>query len=173
MSHEMAAMSFSRNHSRHEMCMPGCGDTRGTHSGWAWRNGSSPLRTTTTSARSRADGKVTLYMMAGCGPMSRESETVRPVRTSAWAWARLAAVIRLAVPRWSSFPQRPQLFSSLKYPSRRSCVSGAESAMVTAPVERGAQRSHGRRSARAGQTMLTRDFVRVLPKAEVHLHLEG
>jgi hypothetical protein len=33
MSHEIAAMSFSRNHSRHEMCMPGCGDTRGTQSG--------------------------------------------------------------------------------------------------------------------------------------------
>ena len=29
--------------------MPGCGDTRGTHSGCAWRNPSSPLRTTTTS----------------------------------------------------------------------------------------------------------------------------
>ena len=50
-------------------------------------------------ARSRADGNVTLYMIAGCGPMSRASETVRPVRTSEAAWARLAGVIRLTVPR--------------------------------------------------------------------------
>ena len=55
-----------------------------------------------------------LYMIAGCGPMSRASETVRPVRTRDAAWARLAAVMRFAVPRWSSWPQRPQLFSSLK-----------------------------------------------------------
>ena len=40
-----------------------------------------------------------LYMIAGCGPMSRASETVRPVRTSETAWARLAGVIRFAVPR--------------------------------------------------------------------------
>ena len=49
MSHEIAAMSFSRNHSRQERCSPGCGDTRGTQSGCALRNASSPLRTTTTS----------------------------------------------------------------------------------------------------------------------------
>jgi len=59
-------------------------------------------RSSTTSARSRFDGKVTLYMIAGCGPMSRASETVRPVLTSECAWARLAAVMRFAVPRWSS-----------------------------------------------------------------------
>ena len=49
MSHEIAAMSFSRNHSRQERCSPGCGDSRGIHSGCVARNVSSPLRTTTTS----------------------------------------------------------------------------------------------------------------------------
>src|SRR2546428_5003197 len=49
MSHEIAAMSFSRNHSRHDRCIPGWGDTRGTQSGCALRKASSPLRTTTTS----------------------------------------------------------------------------------------------------------------------------
>src|SRR5437773_2123795 len=33
-----------------------------------------------------------LYMMAGCGPRSRASETVRPLRTRAAACARLAGV---------------------------------------------------------------------------------
>src|SRR5262245_59057770 len=43
---------------------------------------------------------------------SRDNDTVVPVRTSAAACCRLAGVIRLVAPNWSSFPQRPQ-FDSL------------------------------------------------------------
>src|SRR5688500_7936318 len=74
-----------------------------------------------------------LYMIAGCGPMSRARDTVRPVRTSACACARFASVIRFTVPRWSASPQRPQLFSSLKYASTRSCVGGVQSVMGDSP----------------------------------------
>ena len=48
MSHEIAAMSFSRNHSRQERCSPGCGDSRGIHSGCVARN---DLRDVTLVAR--------------------------------------------------------------------------------------------------------------------------
>src|SRR5437660_693681 len=49
MSQEIAAMSFSRNHSRQDTCRPGCSEIRGFQSGFSSRNFSSPLRSTTTS----------------------------------------------------------------------------------------------------------------------------
>src|ERR1700752_1587348 len=60
---------------------------------------------------------------------SRASETVRPFLISRWACACLAGVIRFTVPSWSSWPQRPPLFRSLKYPSTRSWVGRAASAI--------------------------------------------
>src|SRR4029453_4870245 len=86
-------------------------------------------RSSTTSTRSRLDGNVMWYMYTGRGITSRASETVRPFLISRWAWACLAGVIRFTVPSWSSWPQRPQLFSSLKYPSTRSRVGSAASAI--------------------------------------------
>ena len=71
-------------------------------------------RSSTTSARSRSDGNVAWYMNTGIGTTSRASDTVRPVFTSPIAPCRLALVIKFTVPFWSSLPQRPQLFSSLK-----------------------------------------------------------
>src|SRR5437867_9169263 len=66
----------------------------------------------------------------GCATISRESETVRPVFTSARAAARRASVMRFTVPRWSSWPQRPQLFSRLKYDSTSACVGSFVPAML-------------------------------------------
>src|SRR5919204_3656784 len=65
----------------------------------------------------------------GCATISRESETVRPVFTSARAAARRASVMRFTVPRWSSWPQRPQLFSRLKYDSTSACVGSLGAGM--------------------------------------------
>src|SRR5215207_8208685 len=93
-------------------------------------------RSSTTSARSRSDGNVAWYMNTGIGTTSRASETVRPVFTRPIAAWRLAAVMRFTVPFWSSLPQRPQLLSSLKYCSTRSCVGGFQSAMGLTPRER-------------------------------------
>src|SRR5436190_19648795 len=73
----------------------------------------------------------------GCATISRESDTVRPLFTSARAAARRASVIRLTVPRWSSCPQRPQLFSRLKYDSTSACVGSLVAGML--PSSRGMQ----------------------------------
>ena len=216
-SQAMAAMSFSRNHSRHDRFRPGCGEMRGRQSGLAARNASSPPRTTTTSPGSTltparlaagvlqllgrhrmAHGDVAFLASGGdvqqhaaredtlvedringapggavngqavgertsvvqfsipahvaqCvdvgdpeavvdhveavqhhvrplafrrkgdvvhvhgrGTTSRASDTARPLRMRSFAAACLAGVTRFSVPSWSSLPQRPQLFSSLK-----------------------------------------------------------
>src|SRR5439155_14616818 len=73
----------------------------------------------------------------GCATISRESDTVRALFTSARAAARRASVIRLTVPRWSSCPQRPQLFSRLKYDSTSACVGNLVAGML--PSSRGIQ----------------------------------
>src|SRR5512132_1563430 len=65
--------------------------------------------------------------------MSRASETVRDFFTSACAACRLAAVMRFTVPRWSSWPQRPQLFSRLKYDSTSPCAGSFTFAIVWPP----------------------------------------
>src|SRR5215470_18458684 len=71
----------------------------------------------------------------GCATISRESETVRPVFTSARAAARRASVMRFTVPRWSSPPQRPQLFSRLKYDSTSACVGSFGAGMLASSRE--------------------------------------
>src|SRR5881397_1974937 len=53
---------------------------------------------------------------------SSEHETLTPSRTSPAAALRLAAVIRLTVPAWSSFPHLPQLESSVIQRSTSSLV---------------------------------------------------
>src|SRR5262245_8045880 len=71
----------------------------------------------------------------GCATISRESDTVRPVLTSARAAARRASVMRFTVPRWSSWPQRPQLFSRLKYDSTSACVGSFGPGMLASSRE--------------------------------------
>src|SRR4026209_66130 len=87
-------------------------------------------RSSTTSTRSRLDGNVMWDMYTGRGITARGGAPVRPFLIRRLAWACLAGVIRFTVPSWSSWPQRPQLFSSLKYPSTRSRVGSAASAIA-------------------------------------------
>jgi len=79
---------------------------------------------------SRAAG-VPAGTMPGSGPAvdpslgrsaSSDIETLTPSRTSAAAALRLAGVIRLMVPAWSSFPHFPLLESSVIHRSTSSLV---------------------------------------------------
>src|SRR5215475_5084998 len=60
----------------------------------------------------------------------RLNDTERPLRTNRAAAARLAGVMRLIAPTWSSFPQRPQFRRSRMYERTSASVGKARSGMA-------------------------------------------